>query len=539
MNDYASFSVLVDTPSDQPALRFEDYAQAFSEIIQRSPAQFSIGIFGGWGSGKTTLMRAIWERIDQESIVPVWFNAWRYEREPHLLVPMLDILREALVTWGQEQGRSAYLKRLAGTTAARVSRATRAIAAGISVSARLQVLDASYEPGKALEEWRRSDPDNATHPKSFYHAGFLEMESALETFTRHRGRRIVVFVDDLDRCLPDKALDVLESMKLFFDLPGFVFVVGLDQSIIERSVVVKYKVVAGEGVGDGPTPVNGSEYVKKIFQVPFGVPPIRPGQLAEFLETVKGAPQVSGAQRADLSNVVWPHLKYLAEGQSVNPREIKRFINSYTLQLKLLAPRLGGALEPNKVLAIQAMNFRSDWRALYNILAADPVAFSNEIDAALTDGFWPDRKRTVVPRSFINYVENEGSVLKQGDLDPYISSAEATQYTDTTVLDLSISIRDLWRAWGGVTNPEAAKDSAPLVKGAIASLSSRSSHLESTGGESLMRQIRELAKEGDRLAPEMSDDQLNAWRDRFAKMLESIEDDVDERRRSTGVGAIA
>jgi predicted KAP-like P-loop ATPase len=39
--------------------------------------------------------------------------------------------------------------------------------------------------------------------------------------------KIVIFVDDLDRCLPDNALDVIESMKLFFDLPGFVFVVGL------------------------------------------------------------------------------------------------------------------------------------------------------------------------------------------------------------------------------------------------------------------------------------------------------------------------
>jgi predicted KAP-like P-loop ATPase len=64
--------------------------------MESSP-QFAIGIFGGWGSGKTTLMRAIEDKLDSSRAVSVQFSAWRYEKEEHLIVPLLDTIREALV----------------------------------------------------------------------------------------------------------------------------------------------------------------------------------------------------------------------------------------------------------------------------------------------------------------------------------------------------------------------------------------------------------------------------------------------------------
>ena len=100
MTQYGNFKVLLDDPAEEPSLDFDEYARAFDEIISRSSPQFAIGIFGDWGSGKTTLMRAVWRRFDKRpDVVRVWFNPWRYEREEHLIVPMLDLLREALVEW--------------------------------------------------------------------------------------------------------------------------------------------------------------------------------------------------------------------------------------------------------------------------------------------------------------------------------------------------------------------------------------------------------------------------------------------------------
>jgi predicted KAP-like P-loop ATPase len=63
-------------------LGFPAYAKAFAEMIEHSRAQFPIGIFGSWGSGKTTLMRAIEKEVTKRpNLVPVWFNAWRHVRE--------------------------------------------------------------------------------------------------------------------------------------------------------------------------------------------------------------------------------------------------------------------------------------------------------------------------------------------------------------------------------------------------------------------------------------------------------------------------
>ena len=74
----------------------------------QSEPRFAIGIFGGWGSGKTTLMRAIQGQLDQRrTIVTVEFTAWRYEKEEHLIVPLLDKVREQLLLWAEEHGEGA------------------------------------------------------------------------------------------------------------------------------------------------------------------------------------------------------------------------------------------------------------------------------------------------------------------------------------------------------------------------------------------------------------------------------------------------
>ncbi len=58
-SEYEKFQILVDDPADDPRLGFREYADAFADIVCGSPPRFAVGIFGSWGSGKTTLMRAI------------------------------------------------------------------------------------------------------------------------------------------------------------------------------------------------------------------------------------------------------------------------------------------------------------------------------------------------------------------------------------------------------------------------------------------------------------------------------------------------
>ncbi len=193
----------------------------------------------------------------------------------------------------------------------------------------------------------------------------------------------MIFVDDLDRCLPSNALEVLESMKLFFDVQGCVFVVGLDQAVAERAVAQKYAVDATATTEQ--TPVSGVDYLKKIFQVPFALPRIGTDQLQGYCHAMLHGARLAPAQIEDFNHNVSRHLAFLPEQDSVNPREIKRLINAYVLQVKMLRLRLGPSLDPNMVLVLQILSFRTDWRDFYEGLAADPMLFQRTVRAAVEE----------------------------------------------------------------------------------------------------------------------------------------------------------
>ena len=447
---YARFNVLLDDPAEHPGLGFDDYAAALAEMIVHSRAEFAIGIFGSWGSGKTTLMRTI-EKIlaGDPSVVPVWFAAWRYEKDPNLILPLLDVLREALEA--EAAGQSGWAR----DAASAVSRAGLAFLAGLQLSASLPGAGADLDIAKMIESIKAG----RKHPRalSFYHAGFRMLSDAIRGLSAGGARRVVIFVDDLDRCLPANALDVLESMKLFFDVQGCVFVVGLDQEIAERAVAVKYRDIAADTglVADEATPpepnISGTDYVKKMFQVPFALPRISTSQLQDYLDAIERNSDFGDAQRRDFRDNVRRHFTTLQGEDSVNPREIKRLINTYTLQVKMLSPRLGESLDPNVVLALQCMNFRAGWRTFYEQLSADPQFFQRAVREVLDEPGWPEwvwlgGTRHPLPTDLTEYLRGLGAcVLNSADLQAYVLFAESTWTTDPWVLEARTVVTRLQR----------------------------------------------------------------------------------------------
>jgi hypothetical protein len=355
--------LLLDVPAAKPALGFPRIARALRTIIVESEPRFAIGIFGGWGTGKTTLMHAIESEVAGDQVVCVRFSAWRYEREEHLIVPLLDAIREALVEWSDAQGGDAAATR----TASAVGGVLRSIVAGLTIKVGVPgAVDVSFDANRSLVQHAqmREEELAARVPRSFYHASFRALERAFEDFVSSgstssgRPRRIVVFVDDLDRCLPENALQVVESMKLFFDLEGFVFVVGLDENVVEDVIDAKYGRDATTRVDRrdrAATRVSGAEYIKKVFQLPYRLGPVAPGQLGDFLAAAYDEARLPEAQRRELREVLEPHLQFLAE-RTINPREMKRFINLYTLQVQI-----NPELDRDALLALQTTSFRSGW----------------------------------------------------------------------------------------------------------------------------------------------------------------------------------
>jgi hypothetical protein len=428
--------ILLDAPCAQPALGFQNIATALATIIAESEPQFAVGVFGGWGSGKTTLMRAIRARLaPRPSLVLVDFNAWRFEREPLLLVPLLDTIRASLVAWSEQRG--AETREKVRAVAVRIGRVVRALATGLSGEVGIPgAVKVRYDVGKALDGLGPSgEPGTA---QSLYVAAFTELSAAFSQFESGGVTRVVVFVDDLDRCLPANALDVLESMKLFFDLPGFVFVVGLDEDVVERAVLSRF--VVGDGVGAEADPQpngNGSrvagvaerlsrDYVKKMFQVPYGLPPMVPQQLDALLAAMYQEAVLGSTQLEDLKKRVHPHLGYVAVERRINPREVKRFINAYTLQTLIRDD-----LDRDTLLAVQTLAFRYEWELLYDVLLADSSLFVDALrryrngeEHALED-LSPDLAN--LPADLAGYLRSACAepLTRHASLDTYLSSLQA------------------------------------------------------------------------------------------------------------------
>ena len=125
-NGKGGYQILLDAPAQSPALGYPEIATALGEIVMESAPRFAIGIFGGWGAGKTTLMQAVEAKLDSDRAVPVRFSAWRYEKEEHLILPLLDTIRDALLDWGEQRpGHVRASRETSPSTRTRRSRPAR------------------------------------------------------------------------------------------------------------------------------------------------------------------------------------------------------------------------------------------------------------------------------------------------------------------------------------------------------------------------------------------------------------------------------
>ncbi|MCX7856246.1 MAG: KAP family NTPase, partial [Anaerolineae bacterium] len=157
--------------------------------------------------------------------------------------------------------------------------------------------------------------------------------------------RLVVFVDDLDRCLPEKAVEVLEAIKLFLEVEGTVFVLGLDREVICRGIEVYYRRQGSE------VPISGDDYLEKFIQIPFHLPPLDAEDLERLLEAAERSAQepewVDLEQYTEARRIDEAVRRILARGVGPNPRQAKRALNAFRLlQAVALAREARGTLPP-------------------------------------------------------------------------------------------------------------------------------------------------------------------------------------------------
>ena len=388
--------ILHDQPADQDALDFQPYVDALADILLDPATQtpLILGIYGSWGSGKTSLMRMMQAKVAGvvEGGAPlhrtVWFDAWKYNHEDALwralLLLLLDHLKpllpaepaEAPEPGKGEPGAQQLLDRLYEALYREMSWTERGdkvqvnwtdaiagaggLAASLLFSGPWQTFVANIFAKETAEEakksWGAGKPasdlgkvigafrrEETVHYQAQlrsleqFQRNFAQLVKALLPPSAGRPRRLVVFVDDLDRCLPEKAIQVLEALKLFLDVEGCIFVLGLDPEAIAAAVQTRYR---GE--------VKANEYLEKIIQLPFYLPLIADKPMQRYVEALTQ------------KNLDGPCAEVFALGLADNPtpRKVKRTLNTFLLMSRLVdkRPELKKTLTPvrlAKLVAIQ------------------------------------------------------------------------------------------------------------------------------------------------------------------------------------------
>ena len=97
--------ILDDLPTDLDALDFKPYIETLVDVCKTASTPLTIGVFGTWGSGKTSLMRMVQSGLQKENYTIAWFDAWKYDKEESLWRAFLLCILTALKNTAKSKGQ--------------------------------------------------------------------------------------------------------------------------------------------------------------------------------------------------------------------------------------------------------------------------------------------------------------------------------------------------------------------------------------------------------------------------------------------------
>lgn len=273
-----------DTETSTDFLNYSEVAELVAELIaNRDLLPLSLGIFGSWGTGKSSTLRLVEAEIakDSKNYLIVHFDAWLYQDFDDARAALMSVIATALIEASPPSlldkakslaGRVNKLRLLGllaegGAALAGVpvfGVAARAIEAAGDVfagKADKEDVDALKNASKEVEDKTKGllqDAPKREPPEEIaaFRKEFGEVLAGLD-------RTLVVFIDNLDRCLPTNAIHTLEAIRLFLFMPKTAFVIAADEDMIRHAVAQHF---------NNPSERHVVDYLDKLIQMPVRVP---------------------------------------------------------------------------------------------------------------------------------------------------------------------------------------------------------------------------------------------------------------------------
>jgi len=388
-----------DNETSEDLLGFKVHADLLIDVINdEAILPVTIGVFGDWGSGKSSILRIVEKELSgadkddlKDGTLVLYFNGWVFEgyddAKAALLESIIDKFDKHKTLGNKVKDKTTNLlksvnwMRLLGLGFKNVvlPGAAAFISGGMSLAPYLASQFASMS-GEELAQ--RLNGENA---ESFL-AEIIKKNETEETMlvrefrddfedliNKSEIKKLVVIIDDLDRCRPERLIENLEAIKLFLNVPKTAFVIGADPRIVRHAIEHRYKTDKIEHADD-PDSRNKrivSDYLEKLIQIPYNLPKLSDTEVETYMSllfcknslgddfgkvhiafcehrekdrySVYGLGNISGILTAEEKDKLGGSISLIAslssiitEGLNGNPRQIKRFLNTFTLRKRLV-----------------------------------------------------------------------------------------------------------------------------------------------------------------------------------------------------------
>lgn len=375
-----------DNETDKDLIGFQRFIDIIAGLaMDPEILPVTIGIFGDWGSGKSSALRMIEAKLkQQENVLILRFDGWLFEGYDDTKAALMSSIIDAIeqytksnqTTWEKIKDKAESLRkrinwfRTIGLATKGVltltSPAGAALVGGLTIAKILEFVGKKAEDPEAIKEAVKKYINDAPSNIDEISKNIRDFREEFCSYIEEANiATVVILIDDLDRCLPESIVATLEAIKLFLAVPKTAFVIAADERIVKHAIGRRY-----------PTEQYrefdlSQEYLDKMVQIPYVLPPMDETETESYMYLLFAKQLLKQEQFDKLylavqQNRMNPKLaqplnygiaqsclgtdanaleavfaliertaSILARHLGGNPRLVKRFLNAFSLRLRL------------------------------------------------------------------------------------------------------------------------------------------------------------------------------------------------------------
>lgn len=385
-----------DTETAEDLLGYRFHAKLLKDIVlDDNMLPTSIGIFGNWGYGKSSLMLLMQKEVDIEiakqkeagkewRVLQVRFNGWQYENYESTKYTLIQVLLDSVESYLSAD--NGFFEKLDG-----LLRRINLLKVGVLLFKKYawsQIPSEIKEHLPSNEELKACiDVDNINKFRaefendrtSLFVTSFRKLFESIIKDAQFKS--VIVYIDDLDRCSGERMIDCIEAIKLFLNVEHTAFVLGADERMVELAIKEHYPAQdRNKSVIYSPF----SDYLEKLIQIPYRLPKLSFGEqatyimflllkskypnffdgvLAKYYEFKDKEPfkvytykqfkqDLNGRNIPDVEKLleIVPMMNRFLNG---TPRQLKRFLNTFDLRLRMV--KVASMREINEIILAKLM----------------------------------------------------------------------------------------------------------------------------------------------------------------------------------------